>query len=247
MPTTLPDFGASGVDSLTQARTTGILEFRDGLNIEQVLKDEAGTVTIKKTITTAWGIAGQGMTGNTLGVTMASVTFHEEELTAKHEAYTGNTPGVDPPSGKLVGTDAFLILGLKQTMTVNYEGGPPVGYEPSKHGTRAYSLEVATALPSDGSFSVAIDDAIFSNPDRNVNITDWAKGKFELTHVIPQDDGVGTTHMIDLTAWGGLPEGVKATFYVIKKTINLTKEGWATVDISIEEHYGFDQADDWTA
>lgn len=241
----LPGFGTVGFDSLSLARTTDLIEFRDGLDIDLVYRTETGTVSQTKTDIThlAWGLAPQVTQGptlqNPLGRTLESVTLTESENVATHEAYIdGNLPPLD----KLVFIDGFLILSKEVTMTVTGFGDLPVGYEENLHGTPGYDLEIATAIPGDGSVSVAIEDAILINPRQDRSITDWHKFTFELRKVVPQDDGVGAAHLVTGV---DIPAQVLAGNYTISRTTTFSAEAWATAEVTIEEHYGTARADIW--
>jgi len=231
----LPGFGAVGVDSLSLSRNTDNLEFRDGLDVHLVYRTETGSVQRSVTRIPAWGIQGQDV--NALGRTLESVSFQETEEVATHDAWTGNTPGT---GDKLVYTDAFLILVVRQTMTVTGFGTLPTNYEESKHGTPDYDLTINSVV---GSFSVSIEDAILMNPRLDKTLTDWYKFTFELQRVISTPLPDADDHF--MTGLPTPPTEVKATNYTITRGTTLNNENWATEEITYEEHYGDTQAPDW--
>jgi len=238
----LPGFGTVGFDSLSLARTTDLIEFRDGLDIDLVYRTETGTVSQTTTDITnlAWGLAPQAE--NDLQRTLETVTLTESENVATHEAYIdGNLPPLD----KLVFIDGFLILSKEVTMTVTGFGDLPtagLGYEENKHGSPGYTLTLGTAIPAASAVSVTIEDAILINPRQDRSITDWHKFTFELRKVVPQTDGVGALHLVQGVS---IPAQVLATNFTISRTTTFSAEAWATAEVTIEEHYGSDQAGIW--
>jgi len=237
----LPGFGTVGLDSLSLARTTDLIEFRDGLDIDLVYRMESGTVSQTTTDITnlAWGLAPQLV--NALGQTLETVTLTESENVATHEAYIdGNTPGVD----KLVYIDGFLILSKEVTLSVTGFGDLPDGYTEDLHGTPGYDLQLATAIPGDGSVFVEIEDAILINPRQDRSITDWHKFTFELRKIVPQDDGTGATHLVQGVT---IPPQVLAGNFTISRTTTFSAEAWATAEVTVEEHFGTARAGVWPA
>jgi len=236
MPTA-PRFGFSGGTSRRRARAAGNLPHRDGFVKTLYYLREDGSISLTQDTITAWGIQGSGL--NPLARPLESATLTETEEVVIHDTWTGVQPAVGVDPNKLVGVDAMLIISAERRLTISGEGDLPSGYEPSKVGSQVTSFTIQSAI---GTATVSITDGMLTSVTDDSNLTDWTRWTLEiLEYISPAEGEDGSRHLITAT----LPGDLTAGFYTISKTTSLGREAWATVEVSVEEHFSTTAASNW--
>lgn len=232
-----PAFGASGVTSRSRQHSVDRVEHVDGLNRHLYVRSEAGTISESDDICGSWGIHGEDV--NQFSRSLRSVTLTETEEVVTHEIWTGNSPAQTGISDKLVGVDCIVKVRLEQRVSITGIGDLPAGYRVSNCGSLK-DIDVDTAI---GTTEIAETGMFLENVNEESSTTDFTSWSIELSKFTPQTDSTGQADLISLT----LPSDVQSTYYRITRTTTLSAEGFATIEVSVEEIYRYDEyGADWT-
>lgn len=232
-----PAFGASGVTSRSRQHSVDRVEHVDGLDRHLYIRSETGTISESDDICGSWGIEGEAT--NQFSRSLRSVTLTETEEVVTHEIWTGNNPAQTGITDKLVGVDCIVKVRLEQRVSITGLGDLPTGYKVSDCGSLK-DIDVDTAI---GATNIAVTGMFLESVNDEASTTDFQSWSIELTKYTPQTDPTGQADLLSVT----LPSDVQSTYYRVTRTTTLSAEGFATIEVSVEEIYRYDEyGSDWT-
>ena len=236
---TYPKFGAAGtIEEETKTHATEELEYRDGFSTD--IFDLRHTETLRRSNPSfcagTYGIGkSDDASKNSLAVPLDTVTLtEEEETTEPHRKAT--QPGVSPSLGdKLTYTDGLIFHRLRQTLTVNGKGTPPVGLGTGDIGnTYGSTITVKPAVCGSAGPSVEGSGWYVRRVEVTDSNTDWEKFVVELAKYIANDEAGAENNILEPTLFTTAELDAISTWYKLSRTITLNGTDRANVEETAE-------------
>lgn len=234
-----PKFGAIGaIEEMTHTYSTEELEFRDGFKTD--VFSLRHTDTLRKSnpqfCAATYGIgASDDPTKNSLAKPLDTVTLaEEEETTEPHRKATA--PGESPELGdKLTYTDGLIFHRLRQTMTINGKGDPPVGLGTGDRG-KTYGSEITLKPAVCGSGGPFVEGSGWYI--RRVEVTDlntdWQKFVVELVKYLPNTEANAQMNMLSPMLFEISELEAISAWFKLSRTITLNATDRANVEETAE-------------
>lgn len=234
-----PKFGVLGTNETeTHSYATEELEFRDGFSTDVFDLKHVDTLTraTPSYCSATYGIGkSDDATRNSLGVPIETVTLsEEEEATEPH--MLASDPGVSPVLGdKLTYTDGLIFHRLKQTLTINGKGDPPVGLGTADRGnTYGSTITLKPAVSGSAGPIITGSGYYLRRVEITKSNTEWQKFMIELVKYTGNTAAAAQDNMITPELFSIAELDAISTWYKLSRTITLNAESAANVEETAE-------------